>query len=64
MKKETKIYTKDKLVSNYPFLTLREIRITINEIIAEKRGIPYDIAKYKKLLRPKEIEEFKKRYDL
>ncbi len=58
------INCKKTLLFKYPFIPVNEGRATINEIIAEKRNLPLEKAKYKKSLRPNEVLEFLKRYDL
>ncbi|WP_299618826.1 hypothetical protein [uncultured Tenacibaculum sp.] len=58
------IYTKKKLFEKYYYLPEREIRATINEIIAENRALPLEIAKFKKNLRPNEVRRFLEVYDL
>ena len=58
------IYTKKKLFEKYYYLPDGEMRITINEIIANNRNLPVAVAKFKKYLRPNEVKEFLKVYDL
>ena len=58
------IYTKKKLFEKYYYLPEREIRATINEIIAETRNLPLAVAKFKKNLRPSEVRKFLEAYDL
>ena len=58
------IYTKKKLFEKYYYLPEREIRVTINEIIAETRNLPLVVAKFKKNLRPSEVRKFLEVYDL
>ncbi|CAM1344044.1 hypothetical protein [Tenacibaculum amylolyticum] len=58
------IYTKKKLFETYYYLNDGEMRYAINTIIAENRKIPLDIAKFKKKLRPKEVQAFLKEFDL
>ena len=58
------IYTKGKLYIKYHYLPEREIRNTINEIIAKTRGISLELAKNKKKLRPCEVRYFLEAFDL
>ncbi|SED21747.1 hypothetical protein SAMN04489761_4658 [Tenacibaculum sp. MAR_2009_124] len=58
------ISCKKVLLYKYKFIPVKEGRATINEIIAEKRNLPIKEAKLKRLLRPSEVIEFLKRYDL
>ncbi len=58
------IYTKKKLFEKYFYLPDGEMRATINEIIANNRKLPLAIAKFKKNLRPNEVQKFLELYDL
>lgn len=58
------IYTKKELFKKHYFLPEAEMRNTINEIIAKNRNLEISVAKYKKNLRPIEVREFLKAYDL
>lgn len=58
------IYTKKKLFRKYHYLPEEEMRIILNEIIAKNRNLPYDRAKYKKIIRPNEVRLFLEAYDL
>ncbi|MDE0535133.1 hypothetical protein [Tenacibaculum sp. L6] len=60
----TAIYSKKKLFEKYYYLPEREMRATINEIIAEIRNLPFEVAKHKKKLRPSEVRRFLEVYDL
>lgn len=60
----TAIYSKRSLFKKYYYLPEREMRITINEIIAETRNIPLNVAKFKKKLRPSEVRLFLEAFDL
>jgi hypothetical protein len=58
------IYTKKKLFEKYNYLPEDEMRVVLNEIIAKNRNLAFDIAKYKKILRPTEVRLFLEAYDL
>ncbi|CAL2075312.1 hypothetical protein [Tenacibaculum sp. 190524A02b] len=58
------INSKQKLLGKHSFIPVNEARNVLNEIIAKNRGIPLKVARYKKLLLPKEVKEFYKSYDL
>lgn len=58
------IYTKKKLFEKYYYLPEDEMRVTINEIIAKTRNLTFEVAKYKKKLRPTEVRLFLEEYDL
>lgn len=58
------ITNKSKLIGKHSFIPVNESRVTINEIISKQRGIPLEVARYKKLLRPSEVKEYYKLYDL
>ncbi|CAM1355869.1 hypothetical protein [Tenacibaculum halocynthiae] len=58
------ITSKKKLIGKHTFIPINEARVTINEIISKQRGIPLEVARYKKLLRPSEVRAFFKLYDL
>lgn len=58
------IYTKKKLFEKYYYLPEEEMRTTLNEIIAKTRNLPFEVAKYKKKLRPSEVRLFLEVYDL
>ncbi|CAL2114123.1 conserved hypothetical protein [Tenacibaculum sp. 190130A14a] len=60
----TAIYSKKKLFEKYYYLPEREMRNTINEIIAEIRHLPLEAAKHKKKLRPSEVRKFLEAFDL
>ncbi|MGG8495951.1 hypothetical protein ACQY1Q_06020 [Tenacibaculum sp. TC6] len=59
-----KIQCKKRLFGKFPFIPLPEARAVINEIIAKQRNLPIEIARYKKYLRPSEVEEYLKNYDI
>jgi len=44
------IYSKKKLFEKYYYLPEREMRKTINEIIADTRNLPIEVAKHKKAM--------------
>lgn len=58
------IYTKGNLFKKYYYLPEREMRNTLNEIIAETRHLTFDVAKHKKKLRPSEVRKFLEAFDL
>ncbi|MGQ3678545.1 hypothetical protein [Tenacibaculum discolor] len=58
------IYSKKKLFEKYYYLPEREMRVTINEIIANTRNLSIEVTKHKKKLRPSEVRQFLEVYDL
>lgn len=51
--------TKSKLFKELNFLPINELRKKVNEVIAFNRNLSLDKAKYKKIIRPNELEQIK-----
>lgn len=59
-----KITTKKKLYRTYNHIPDGDIRVIINEIIANFRKLPIEVARWKKYLRLAEVIEFQKQMDI